>query len=483
MYHEHPIKILRYSIKNLWLLIFPLLRTIQMFPFSPKALADWFLGAWFDVLIFLLILGVAALRWYCCRFDYSKNSIRYESGVLLRQCNCIPCDKITAATETDSYFLRPLKLIFLQINTGSSALPLTEVRLWLRQKDLEQMYREIPILRPSSAPHKPHRPGFWLTLLFSFLFSSSLSGTIYIIAFFFQAGSVARDLLQQFPIMQTLDEINNAAIRTFNAIPGVIVTLCIFLAVCWMISFLANLLRYGRFQARAGTPFLSIHMGILIRRRTHLRPMAIHYVIGRQNLMMKLFGVQSLHLSCPGYGNGRKALPVLIPVVTKKRSPLPISVFLPDVSDKEPPKIIRGRILAIWNFVWIPVTLIGVILGGMIMTASLLPEIQRLIFFSAVILLIPAVWLLLIRLISIPAEYVEYNQRQIHLHYSSGFSFYTIAAPMRHVIGIKICKTPFSRKNDICNMMITLSGHRKRTHRITGISLIQAEELLRFCRK
>lgn len=34
VYREHPIKILRYSAKNLWLLIFPLLRSLRFYPFS-----------------------------------------------------------------------------------------------------------------------------------------------------------------------------------------------------------------------------------------------------------------------------------------------------------------------------------------------------------------------------------------------------------------------------------------------------------------
>ena len=62
MYREHPIKILRYCIRNLWLLIFPLLRSSVLFPFSPEALLRWLHGAWFDILIFLTILGIAVLR-------------------------------------------------------------------------------------------------------------------------------------------------------------------------------------------------------------------------------------------------------------------------------------------------------------------------------------------------------------------------------------------------------------------------------------
>ena len=41
VYREHPIKILRYSAKNLWLLIFPLLRSLRFYPFSLQKLIDW----------------------------------------------------------------------------------------------------------------------------------------------------------------------------------------------------------------------------------------------------------------------------------------------------------------------------------------------------------------------------------------------------------------------------------------------------------
>lgn len=44
MLHEHPIKILRYTAKNLWLLIFPLLRSAHFFPFSAKEIAAWLHG-------------------------------------------------------------------------------------------------------------------------------------------------------------------------------------------------------------------------------------------------------------------------------------------------------------------------------------------------------------------------------------------------------------------------------------------------------
>ena len=72
VYREHPIKILRYSAKNLWLLIFPLLRSLRFYPFSLQNLIDWGAGAWFDLLVALLILGIGTLRWHACTYYFDE---------------------------------------------------------------------------------------------------------------------------------------------------------------------------------------------------------------------------------------------------------------------------------------------------------------------------------------------------------------------------------------------------------------------------
>ncbi len=478
MYREHPIKILRYCIKNLWLLIFPLLRSTALFPFSPQTLMRWFVGAWFDILIFLVILGAAILRWRCCRFDFCRREIRMVSGIFLKKRRCIPCKNITSVTESDLCICHSFLPVLLKVDTAAASQPGASLRLWMRPEDLAAMHRTIPILRHSDAPHRLYRPNAMLTLLFSFLFSSSLSGTVYIIAFFFQAGSAARDLFWELGLLRTLDELNTAAIRTFNAIPSVVVTICVFLAVCRVLSFVANLLHYGRFRTRVEHGLLSASMGVIIRRRTRLRPAAVHYVIGRQNLIMKLFGMQSLHLSCSGFGNGRRSMPVLIPLMPKKNAPLPLSALMPGVSDKPPPKLIRGCRDAVWNFVWQPMTCIGAMLLAIVLPLRRIPIAEEILFPSACLMLVPAVWMLLIRLLSVSAEFIAYNGNQIQLHYSKGFSFYTITAPLSHIISVEIHRTPFTQRKGICNVVILLRGHKQRRHRLVGVSESQVRALL-----
>ena len=99
VYREHPIKILRYSAKNLWLLIFPLLRSLRFYPFSFQNLIDWGAGVWFDLLVALLILGIGTLRWHACIYYFDEVTIRSRSGILLQRVTEIPLERIASTVE------------------------------------------------------------------------------------------------------------------------------------------------------------------------------------------------------------------------------------------------------------------------------------------------------------------------------------------------------------------------------------------------
>ena len=64
IYHEHPLRILKYSLKNIWLLIFPLLRGVSVLSFNPKGIYAWIKGAWLDIAVIGIILVYGFIRWY-----------------------------------------------------------------------------------------------------------------------------------------------------------------------------------------------------------------------------------------------------------------------------------------------------------------------------------------------------------------------------------------------------------------------------------
>ena len=139
VYREHPIKILRYSAKNLWLLIFPLLRSLRFYPFSLQKLIDWGAGAWFDLLVALLILGIGTLRWHACTYYFDEVSIRSQSGILLRRGTEIPLERIASTVEEHPFYLRPLRAACLQISTAAGAVPEADMHLTLYLRDLHRL--------------------------------------------------------------------------------------------------------------------------------------------------------------------------------------------------------------------------------------------------------------------------------------------------------------------------------------------------------
>lgn len=58
--------------KNIWLLVFPLLRGIRTFTLDFNAFYTWIKGAWFDILVILFILGFGYFRWLFTWFRFEK---------------------------------------------------------------------------------------------------------------------------------------------------------------------------------------------------------------------------------------------------------------------------------------------------------------------------------------------------------------------------------------------------------------------------
>ena len=346
-----------------------------------------------DLLVALLILGFGALRWYCCSYRFDAVSIRAYSGVFVRQETVIPCARITATVEEHPFYLRPFHAVRLQVDTAAGAIPEADMRLMLRVRDLHQLRKNVPLLQNDSQDTVAYHTSPWRVMLFSALFSSSFSGAVYIGMLFVQGGRICSDLLEQFRAQKLLEDATDRAAAVFRGVPRAAITIGILILALWLISFVQNLLRYGRFRIRIGSEYVSVHSGILTRRRYHLQNSAMIFSDLRQNLVMKIFGMVSLHIRCPGYGNRWDTLPVLIPLMRK-----PVAQeFLQEVraveNMKEPYLKASSRLRFFWSFLWQPLFWLAGVLAARVLALLLFPKFHAIIRFFAVMLVIPALWM------------------------------------------------------------------------------------------
>ncbi len=82
MKRQHKIAILKYTTKNFWLLLIPLVRGLIAMNFD---FYNWFHGAYLDIIVILLIIGLAVLRWRFVQFHILDEGITVKTGVIMRR--------------------------------------------------------------------------------------------------------------------------------------------------------------------------------------------------------------------------------------------------------------------------------------------------------------------------------------------------------------------------------------------------------------
>ncbi|MGN1411271.1 MAG: PH domain-containing protein [Oscillospiraceae bacterium] len=470
MKHQHPLKILFYSSKNLWLLIFPLIRGLLSISFGDVvALYDWFSGAWFDLLIVFIILFIGYVRWQFSCFKISDDCIVFLNGVFIKTRKIIPLKNISSITEERTFYLRPFKATKLLVNTRAGTLD-KDLLLLVNDKDLSTLRRSFKsdFQSYSEKNQFDYKPKFWHTLFFSFVFSSTLSGAIYIFVFFFHTG----DVLEQFLQHSVIDEFNTVTenvskILMLNVSP-IFVSISLLIAFSWLMSFIRNVLRYTKFRIRKNSFGVFINTGIFTKRNYKIVSERVNYLDLKQNFITKIFKFTSINVDCSGYGYKKDEIPVFIPIMSRKNSQKTISALMPTM--KIYPNNYKPRWTNLWRYTYKAVLLI---VGFFILYFILnyfFPNAKSIIDFIIIMAEIPSVWYLIISVISLFTTGFSLVDNQLCIRYSRGFSFHTILVSDIKLAKISVTQTIFQKFSETYNISFYITTEKKQKHKVMGIS-------------
>lgn len=478
MKHQHPLKILSYSSKNLWLLIFPLIRgLLSIKSLSIDALYDWFSGAWFDLLIIFFILFIGYIRWKFSCFRISNDCIIFLNGVFIRTRKIIPIKNISSITEEKTFYLRPFRATKLLVNTRAGTLD-KDLFLLVTNKDLSTLRREFKsdFKSYSEKNQFEYKPRFWHTCFFSLIFSSTLSGAIYIVIFLFHTG----DILEQFLQHSVLDEFNNMTenvrkILSFNVSP-IFVGLSLLIAFSWFLSFVTNLLRYTNFELKKNNLGVFIKSGIITKRKYKIISEKVNYIDLKQNFITKLFKFVSINVDCSGYGNSNDEIPVFIPIMSRKNSQKTISALMPTM--KIYPNNYKPRWTNLWRYTYKSVFLIFGILISYFVAMYFLPSAKDIIKFIIIMAEIPSIWYFVISVISLFTTGFSLIDNQLCIRYSKGFSFHTILVSNVNLTKVTITQTIFQRFGGTYNIIFYMTTEKKHRHIVMGIPSCAVEPFI-----
>lgn len=475
MHREHPLRIVRYSIKNIWLLTLPILRSIFTLRASPELFAGWLRGAWFDILILLLILAFGWMRWHCRRFSVVQGKIFVEDGLFFRRIRCFSFSQLSVLTLESPLWLKPVRACYVCADTHAGSAHKHDLRLLIRNADAELFRSPMPELRHTV--HFSGRPQVHplRIICFSLVFSSSLSGALYLAAFWFQGGRIARDLIAEFALVQRFDEASHIA-SSLSGIPPAAAGIGILILSMWLLSFLNNLLRYGKFLMQTDKRLLFVSSGIFTKRSFWLQTDKINFLDIRQNLLMKLCRVFSLTLNCPGYGSQRGTIPVCLPILTRRETLTTLPLLFTGAKPLQ--NQVRVPWTAWWGYVWAPVLGLTLVLPAAYLLVQIFPAVAEIIGFLRFMAVIPLCWKLLIQLTALATNGVALSDSHICLRYCKGFVFHTILTRKEHVAKLTITQYPWQRWFGKCNAVFYFRTEGKRRCMVKNISLSELHALM-----
>lgn len=470
MYREHWLRILRYSLKNIWLLIFPLLRGATVLSFDPRGLYAWISGAWKDVAVLGIILLFGFVKWWFTFISITDREIIQTSEFIIKVTKRIPVENISAITSERMFLLKPLKAMTFRCDTRAGIFKSTDMELLVTTEVGRELMKRIP--KPDTADDNFPVSTTLDVLLFSAFFSSGLSGAVYIATFFFKGGDIAHDVVNGWlaRITETTVKIN-----LIMGIPRTIIITGTFFLIAWLLSFTVNILRYSKFRATADENYINVSCGITNRKEYRIRTNHINYTDLRQNLIMSMRDVVSVNISCAGYGTDSKQLPVISPIRKEDN----LGRWFEEINISTKKKLdFRPKFTSIMSYIWLPLTAGVAVFLLYFFGSRYFPQLSEILYFLVIMGEIPLVWLTVVKTASLFRSGISIDGNRIIVRCTKMTDFHTVIAENKKAVIVEKIQSPLQRIfNKKCNIRIWFTAESKSRFTVKAIAVVDAEKI------
>ena len=476
-YRAHPVTIFGNLWRVMYLIVIPVLRGFLLA--LQSNLEAWLRGAWVDVLIFLLMLGVAVLRWWKVRLLWDDTSLRLNRGVIFSAQTSVPWNKIIAVYASSPFYLRPFGAARLRVQTlaGDKNAAITVL---LRQNAVNEVLRRHAAVQPQNEiTQESYVPRAGSVLALSLLNSNSLAGVVFIATLVGQSGRLLGNAFSG-RLIGAFEEATRSfaeeATRALAvAVPPAAAAIALALLAGWALSFIFAFLRYKNLRLSRSGGILHIRDGTIGKQRLGARCDAVSYIDIRQSLTTKILGLSSLYIPIPGRSGRGDGTACVIPaerqeIFTKSRASL-----FPDFSPSAPMSSPGRR--ALMRFLAAPLCLCALIWAAMAAALWFLKSWGGFISFAGVMALIPAGLFLIVRIFDYRTGGLSHNGESYTLRYSKWLYFHTVVIHTDKIVQVRFMQSIFQRRSGACDVVIHARAGRPSFHRCRGINLESAQKL------
>ncbi|WP_088825560.1 PH domain-containing protein [Listeria goaensis] len=392
----HPIALIKEIIVNVRQNIVPIF--VGFFSAFQAIRNNGFLPMWLLVLILillaLLILAPAFLKYMTYRYTLEAEGIRIKYGFVFRKNIYIPYERIQTIQEKQWFFYIPFNVTQILIETAGtkgkaegdlSAVPksvATELRdlregkreeaATIEENNLENPF-DVPKIKESEKPIQTITLKTNQLLLMAVTSSGVLGGFVILLALFGQFQEVIPDDL----ISESYDQIVKLGVFMF------VILAILALLIMWGVSIVATLFKYFQFKLKQFENHLEIEKGLLQRNHTTIRLERIQGVIITESPFRQMLGLVAVKLITAGSsGDKEHSGDILMLPIMKKKEALTIiqdvlpQYHVPNEALKHAPKSSLKRFIWIY-FIWtiIPAIVASVLFYPLGFIALILPAL------------------------------------------------------------------------------------------------------------
>lgn len=476
MRRQHKIAILKYTTKNFWLLLIPLVRGLIAVGFD---FYNWFQGAYLDIIVILLIIGLAVLRWRFVQFQILDDGVAVKMGVILRSEFTVPYKALSCVSSKRAMWLRPIKAVTVSLDSDSHSVTnkrgKADVEIIMKTDDYDELYQKAP--SGSSAAKITYYASKYNLIFFSLVFSSTLSGVIFLGTFFIQGGKIVGGELERL-LINAVSDVTSKVQTIINGVTPFSVGITLIIALGWGFSFCSNLLRHINFKAQRFGDNIFVENGFFSRWKYYVNCSRINYADLRQNLLMKVCKVMSVHVSCTGYGKSKNEIPVFVPVTTRDRVIGSMRLLLPNFTVSNITVKTKGSYIL--PFIWGPLIAAAAFPVGAVLGVRFLPNWESVIRFLLIMGEIPSVYMLAVGIAAKFSTGIGIGDNTITLRYCKTNKFHTVIVPKNKIVYVRLSRTVFQLLNGTADIWVYTRGERAAKHRIRGIPVNTAEDFVKI---
>ncbi len=460
---------LTYTTSSFWLLLIPLARKLYMLSFN---VAEWFKGGWLDITIISIILLFAFLRWFFITFSIEEDCIKTGTSYFGLIKSKIDYNIITSVTCSQGAFYRFFGCYKVCIDTNADFINGHDITLTLKKSDfilLTNILKEKNVgkVKYSYTPKKVH------LIIFSFLFSSTLSGVILLATLMIQVSRIIGRQLEQKYLTIVNDRIQN--FLTIN-LPPIAIAVASVIIIGWLYSLAVNLLRHWNFTTVRQGDSIIIKSGFITNRENVIMRNKIYSIDKRQNFFMRMFQICSVNIDCAGYGKGMRQIAVLLPITTNKEVNNSLKILMPN--HVNPHNKLKSRFRDFIGFTTPPFLLgISIPILAHVMW-RIFPEWLDIIKFVAFIAEIPAFWLFVVKFSSIFTTGIGFKNGYVVLNYCKLYQFHTVTIPEDQITRIDYYQSILQKWSKNCSLRIYTYSEKVKCHKVKNFPIKQALSIL-----